>query len=505
MPLDSTQQRVKPNTLDRVISYFSPAAGYKRMRFREAESIHSSFDAAKTGRRTANWATSGASANAENTVGRPLTRDRSRDLIRNNPLARNGQGKWADSIVGPGILCKWEDPKLQEKWDTWCKKASADGLPHFEAVEYLACQAEFESGESLLRFRPRRKSDGVWPPFQVQVLESDYIDSEKSMPTDGGGYIINGIEHNGIGRIIAYWLFEQHPGDANFVGLRGSVSTMSKRVDASEISHVFDPTRPGQVRGIPRLIATTLAAKDTADWEDAEIVRKRTEACTVAAIESPEGDSFEFNTEVLDANGNKVSTFEPGMFLKTKPGEQVKFFQPTSVADYAEYKDSRQMDFAAGASMPYELLTGNYSHGNYSASRMGVVAYERRVCAMQWNVIIPRACEAVAVEFLRLITLLDGPVANPKHEWNPPAFNLLDRLNEAKADAVELGIGKTSWPQLASRTGNDPRKLLAEIIEYADKLKEAGVDFFGGQILIADQNSEQQSENEPKPKQTVRR
>jgi len=496
MSPNTTQQRVKPNALDRVISWFDPAAGFRRMRFREAESIRASYDAARTGRRTANWATSGASANSEIAAAQPLSRDRSRDLIRNNPLGSNAQGKWADSIVGPGILCRWEDPAVQEKWDAWTKRASADGLPHFEAVQYLACESEFESGEVLTRYRSRRRSDGIWPPFQIQVLEADHLDTAKTQPTDANGYIIHGVEFNAVGKRVAYWLFEHHPGDSSSVGMRGSVGNASKRVDAAEIRHVYKPSRPGQVRGVPRLVSTTAAAKDTADWEDAEIVRKRTEACIAAAVTSPEGDDFTFTAQVMDANGNQVSTFEPGMILKTKPGEEVVWNNPAYAGGYDDYKTSRQRDFAAGAKMPFELLTGNYSKSNYSSSRMGVVAYERTVVSTQWNVIIPLVCEAAAEEFLRLLEILDGPIANKRHEWNPPAFNLLDRLTEAKADEVELRTGKTSWPQLVSRAGNDPSKLIEQIEEFAKRLKKAGVSFFNGQDLNMGKSQQDQQQEE---------
>lgn len=490
-------ERVKPNALDRVISYFSPAAGFRRQRFREASAIRQSYDAAKSGRRGANWTATGASANVEISASISTMRERSRDLIRNNPLARNSQGKWADSTVGAGVLCRWQDKRLQEKWDEWTKLCSADGLAHFEAIQYLAAMAEFESGEVLLRIRPRRKSDGVWPPFQIQILESDYLDNTKTGPVDGG-YCINGVEFNAIGKRVAYWLWEQHPGDAYSVGFRNSVSTNSKRVPAREIAHIFQATRPGQVRGVPRIAVATQPARDTADWEEAEILRKRTEACIAAAVTSPEGDDFRFTAEVEDANGNQVSTMEPGMLLKLKPGEDVSWNNPTYAGGYDEYKVSRQRDIAAGVQVPFELATGNYSKSNYSSSRMGAVAFKRTVNAFQWNVLIPLACEFVAQEFLRQLAIYENVTTDTSRKWTPPAFELLDRAAEAKADQIELQTGKTSWPQMVSASGEDPEQQIAEIERYAERLRAAGIDFFQGQLLAAETNNNgQQAGNEP--------
>lgn len=476
------------NALDRLISWVSPAAGYRRAQFRNALSINASYDAAKIGRRTLNWQAGGGSANAEIAAGAVYARNRSRDLIRNNPLARNAQFKWADSIVGPGILCRWEDDRLQKIWDKWTPQASADNLPHFEALQYLACSAEFESGDTFLQFRSRLPQDGINPPFQIQLLEPDHLDINKNFSSESS-YTLNGIEFDSIGRRTAYWLFRQHPGDWSAYGPNSRMDTQSRRIPASQIVHVHQPTRPGQLRGIQRMVASTLPARDTADWEESEIVRKRTEACIAAAVTSPEGEQFEFSTEVKDAGGNQVSEFQPGMLLKLKPGEDINWNQPTHAGGYDEYKVSRQRDFAAGVQIPFELLTGNFSKANYSSSRMGIVAFERAVTAMQWNVIIPLVCEPVAAEFFRLLNVI-GPVKyqNSNRQWTPPAFNLLDRGAEAKADATELAIGKTTWPQMVARNGFDPAKQISEIEEYSNKLKAAGIDFFNGQVLISEGN-----------------
>ena len=141
---------IQLNALDRLISWVSPAAGYRRAQFRNALNVQSSYDAAKLGRRTLNWNSSGSSANAEIAAGAMYARNRSRDLIRNNPLGRNAQFKWCDSIVGPGILCRWEDERLQAIWDKWTQRCSADGYAHFEAFQYVATGAEFPLRRNLL-------------------------------------------------------------------------------------------------------------------------------------------------------------------------------------------------------------------------------------------------------------------------------------------------------------------------------------------------------------------
>lgn len=483
-----TVKKVEPrgvsNWLDKTIGYFSPTAGLKRTVARRQMSIAAAYDGARDTRRTSGWLTSGASANVEIVRDLPRLRDRSSDLVRNNHFVSNAQAKWCDALVGPGILNRWEDPELQRKWDNWSRRSSADGLPHFEAIQYLAAAARWERGECFLRLRMRDRSFGVWPPFQVQVLESDYLDLWKTVQTDTG-YIIQGVEFDKLGRRLGYWMFGQHPGEALATGSRNGAGLTSSFIPAAEVIHVYKMDRPGQVRGTPRTSSILLRTYDCDTWEDAEIIRKKTESSLAGAVTSPEGEEFSFTPGVLDAAGNSVQEFQPGMLLKLKPGEDFKLHQPNYAGGYSDYKTSINRDQAAGLQTPYELVTGDYSKSNYSSSRMGVVAFGRTVEADQWNVTIP-AYESVAQEFLRLVDLFEGRVKNPRHEWQPPKFNLLDRHAEALADMVELQIGTTAWMDAVSRQGLDPVQQLVKIQKYADELKKLGVDYFAGKVAVAD-------------------
>jgi len=66
-------------------------------------------------------------------------------------------------------------------------------------------------GECIVRFRQRRPGDGIDVPFQLQVLEPDYLDHNKTLSLDTGT-IIEGVQFDKIGRRVAYWMFGNHPG-----------------------------------------------------------------------------------------------------------------------------------------------------------------------------------------------------------------------------------------------------------------------------------------------------
>jgi lambda family phage portal protein len=474
---------MKRTQLEKIIGYFNPTAELRRLAARvRREALVAGYEGAKLGRRTAGWLSSGNSANAELTTDLIRLRERSRELIRNNHFARKAQLEWCAKTIGAGILPRWSKSEAAANaWAQWSSECSSDGLPHFEALQWLVAGAWFESGEVLVRRRGRRPGDGFTVPLQLQVMESDYVDSTKNGQMEGG-YAVQGIQFDLLGRRTGYWLYSQHPGDAFLAG-SFRAGMQSKLVPAEDVIHVYEALRPSQARGVPRLAAVMLAMRDIDDWEDAELVRKKTEACLAAFVTSPEGEALALTSQTTDAAGNTVEAFEPGMITRLKPGEDVKLNQPAAAGGYADYKRARVRDLAAGIGMPYEILTGDLSQVNYSSYRAGLLSFKAVVEAAQWSILIPLLCDRVmrwwaeAADLAGLVPMKEALSA----EWSPPAFELLDREAEAKADALQLQAGTMTWPQAVARQGFDPEKQLAEVEKYSERLRRAGVTFTGSE------------------------
>ncbi len=92
--------------IDNIIGVFNPAAKLNRVRARKALDIMSKrgYDGAKTGRRTSGWITPSTSADAEITPNIIKLRDRSRDLVRNNPYASKALRVLVSNAIGTGII-----------------------------------------------------------------------------------------------------------------------------------------------------------------------------------------------------------------------------------------------------------------------------------------------------------------------------------------------------------------------------------------------------------------
>ena len=176
--------------IDDLIGVFAPMAAFRRKQARLALDVATrAYDGAKIGRRTDGWATTGASANSEIASAGPRLRERARDLARNNPYGKKAKRVFVDNFVGTGISPqantgnKSLDKKIMRVWSEWAANSDAEGLCDFCGLEGVIVRSLFESGECFVRFRDRFAADGLLVPFQLQVLESDYLDSTRNQET----------------------------------------------------------------------------------------------------------------------------------------------------------------------------------------------------------------------------------------------------------------------------------------------------------------------------------
>lgn len=469
--------------LDRAISQFSPARAIRRVQQRAAfDRLARAYDGASRDRRTASWSEANASADAEIAAAGAVLRARSRDLVRNNPHARRAVSAWTVNLVGDGIEPRVSDVRVAEAWKAWAKRCDADGQLDFNGIQSLSVHEMVEAGEVLIRRRWRRKTDRVPGSMQIQVLEADHIDTEKNQQTQDG-VIINGIEFDGKGTRVAYWLFPEHPGAGSTLQ---KTSLVSRRVLASEVIHLYRKTRT-QVRGVPWGSAVISTLRGLGEYEAAELMRKRIEACVVGVVVGSDevdpglGIPLEKDDQapgVYDAQGVQIDRFEPGMFAVARGGKDIKFNAPASTGSYEGYRRASLHTVASGFDLPYAVLTGDLSAVNYSSIRAGLIEFRRHVQSLQWQLIIPTLCERVFAWFLEAHRLTgelpEGSDASGL-TWAPPKFVWVDPLKDATADLLAMRAGIRTWDEVVAEQGRDPEEVLAEIAARNKKFDDAGI------------------------------
>ena len=118
----------KPNLLDRALAGIAPGIARRRYADRlsmyRLETMARGYDGAARGRGTENWLAGNTSANAEIEAAASMLRARSRDLVRNNPIAANAVQVLVSSMVGTGIRPRaaTADPALNKRIDDLWKR-----------------------------------------------------------------------------------------------------------------------------------------------------------------------------------------------------------------------------------------------------------------------------------------------------------------------------------------------------------------------------------------------
>ena len=173
--------------LDRAIGSVAPRTALRRVQARDSlDALARGYDGAAKGRRTDGWRSAGTSADSEIGTAGALLRDRMRDLVRNNPHAAKAVSVLVNNIIGSGIIARAAsgnaklDAQATALWEAWSVRCDADGQLDFLGIQTLACRQMVEAGEVLIRRRPRRASDGLDVPLQLQLLEADMLDASRN-------------------------------------------------------------------------------------------------------------------------------------------------------------------------------------------------------------------------------------------------------------------------------------------------------------------------------------
>jgi len=483
---------VKWGLIDAAVSAVAPRWGAKRYAARVAiANMRRGYDAAARDRSTDGWVSGNTSADAEIATAGAILRDRMRDLVRNNAIAAQAVQVLVNNIVGTGIVPRANtgDPSLDASvdglWARWAAGADAHGHTTFQGLLSLAVREMIEGGEVFAVKRVLRASGKDLPagvPLRIEMREADHlVDTVSSTGLTSKARIINGIEYDRFGRRTAYWMYRDHPGSINL-----ALSLKPVRVPAEKVAHLFERQRV-QNRGVPWGTPAMRAIRDVDDWQRAELVRKKTEACMVGIVFGADEDQMSMAPTVQDADGNLIEQFEPGLIAYARGGKDIKFNQPSSTAGVYEWHKTQLHIIASGFRVPYALMTGDLSQTSFSSSRVGLNEFRRMVSQLQHQTVIPMFCDPVwswFIEMAQVAGLLPTDAQIPV-QWTPPRFESVNPLQDAQADMLEVRAGFSSLPQQIARRGQDPETLIADWAAFADRTDALGLVFDSDPRLVS--------------------
>lgn len=461
------------NMVDRVVSFFSAQAGYDRAKARQGINALMNYDGASKGRRTYGWKSPGTSAEAAAYLARETLRNLARDMVRNRPLAMRAKEVVVGAVVGTGILpsvhskvtsgadlAKISEVVAKHLLSTDIDTLGENTLP---MMQELVMGAVFTDGEVLCRRRTRdvRFNPGLGLPFQIELLEADYLN--QTVYQNGQNIVNEGVEYGPTGAIEAYHLWNQHPGTMRFVK-----NLESTRVSARDIIHVRRTERPGQLRGVPWLAPVMLTLGEISDYQEAQILKQRMAALMAGVIVTEDGGT------TPDIKG--IDELSPGALVKLPVGNTVQWTNPPTVTGYKEFMAEAVGMIAMGIGITRESLSGDLSGVNYSSGRMGHMVQDRNIQRWQQNLMIDQFCNGVErwlKEAWPLVASL--PQAPFDLEWTAPRRPLIDPTKEIPAYIEAADAGMTSMQRIQREQGLDPDVIRRERVEDMQLDNEAGL------------------------------
>lgn len=458
----------------------------------QTEAVHHGADS--RGPRFGGWTPADYGPNTASCLSRPMLRSRSRQQVRDNPLALSAKEQYVTNVVGAGFRPKLVnvDPGLEREikteWRNDCAEIDAEGEQSFDGMVALAVSAMFESGEVLARRVFER--DFIGTPISVQLLEPDHLDHMRSdIP---GRNVRDGIEFDGRKR-KAYHLLRKHPGESDELP-SGQVDV----VPAADIIHMYRKSRPGQRRGLPHLHAALTRLYQLDLYQDAELERKKQAAQVVGFISSQLGDInpaeiFPTNVpqetwvDVRNQFYSAVNKLKTGTWNVLAPGDKTEFNQAQDVgANYEVFLRKVQQEIAASGNVTYEQMTGDMRGVNYSSARVRLIDVRRGFEMTQMQIVCHTLCRTMwqwwltgklAAGLLRIPNFerIKAALSNPL--WIPDPFDSVDLLKETLRDIAETRAGFTSLPHQQAKRGHHPDDLLSEQADSNQKLDAAGLIF----------------------------
>ncbi|MGE3319831.1 MAG: phage portal protein [Candidatus Berkiella sp.] len=436
-----------------------------------------SYEGATTGRRLGYWGLNSLGPNTALSDSLTQLRSRSRELARNNPWVANGFRSLTANLIGCGIAPRWNlkcaDLKMhiQQAWTDWTHFADADGQNDFYGLQFLVAQTLMQSGEAFVRLIPNKLKDKFCIPFQIQIIEPDFLGEELDRTLPNGNKLKMGIELNAQGKRVAYHLYRSHPGEADMP------TAETIRIPVNDMLHIYRVDRPGQIRGVPWVSSVLLKLRELDQYEDAELVRKKTAALFAGFITEA---SPEFGANFGESPQHDEIALEPGMVRRLAPGESIQFSEPSDVGgNYDVWMKQQLRGVAAGMGITYEQLTGDLHGVNYSSIRAGLIEFRRQIECLQHHLIIHQLCQPIAKRWLELAVLsgnleLPDYFANPniyhRVEWNPPGWDWVDPLKDIQAEILSMQHNLKARQDIIAKHGMDVEDVDNKIAH--DKLRE---------------------------------
>ena len=486
-----TKTEVKSNFIDKAVAFFNPVRGAQRLRARSFMSVLGGYNSASTSRRAmAGWTTFSNDADADTIVDTPKLRERSRDLIRNSPLACGALNTTVTSVIGgTGLVnqsridaevlgltedeaADWEN-KVDAEFKLWAQSQECDieRTLRFPEIQELVYRQVWENGDVFVTM-PFVKRPGSPYGLKLQIIEADRVANPKG--SKESSKFAGGVEKDSNGAPMKYHVMQSHPGSiSQESNMKFDVlPVFGPKTGRRNVLHLYKKLRPGQSRGVPELAPVIESLKQLDRYTEAELMGAVVAGMFTVFVETETGgddlgffESGENTGGTVDDEGLKLAN---GAIVGLAKGEKISTANPGRPnANYDPFIMAILRQVGAALGMPFEILIKHFT-SSYSASRAAMLEAWRFFMARRlW--MARNFCQPVYEAWLmeavangRIIApgfLSGDPMIRQAYcacDWVGPARGMIDENKEMDASEKKVAAGySTIQKESAELTGTD--------------------------------------------------
>lgn len=472
--------------------------------------LESSWTGASTSRRSmVEWGVSAGDADTDTLGDLPNLRERSRDLTRNNPLARGAVNTNVTNVIGTGLHLRAQINAemlglTEEQAQAWQARAEmefrlfADALTfdtgrrlNFSAMQDLAFRSMLENGD-VFATRSYKKRPGAVYGTHWQLIEADRVCNERrEMDTP---VLAGGIERNRkTTEALRYHIRVAHPGSILDFEERWVKINAYDKSGRPNVLHVLPMIRVGQTRGIPYLAPVIESFKQLGRYTESELMAAVVSSFLTVFVKSEGGQA---NLDSMLADGlTGTAPNDPSGDIRLGSGAVVGLAPNESIETVDPSRPNPAFDpfilailrqIGTALELPFEVLVKHFT-ASYSAARAALleawkyfmtrrVWFARAFCQPIYELFLE---EAIAMGRLSAPGFFRDPIIRQAYSqalWIGPAQGQIDPTKETEAAKMRMELGLTTHAEeTAALTGTDWDSKLSQIAYEQKVMREIGL------------------------------
>lgn len=366
---------------------------------------------------------------------------------------------------------------VEDQKKRWMEQADFLGQLHWHDMQAAGFGQLAGEGECLLveRFDP---SPGRLLPLCYQLMGLDRLTDFRLSGVQTGHEVVNGIEFDARGRVVAYHLD------------KGGFRYQVERVPAALVIHHFRRDRIEQHRGISWFAPVIPDIYGLREIKEYSIIARKVQAAIALVIaRAPNGGGSApgtFSQAVAQGSGTQAHTvahraIEPGMMHEIPYGASIHSHNPSPTNDLDPLTTLNLRGVGVGLGMSYEFLAGDYSRTNFAGGRLGVQQYRTRTTCIHAGWV--RGVERPVDRRFTDVAMAAGVIPRPREVADayaayfpqPPWHYDVNPLQTVSAAAARMAAGLSSQRRECLAMGNEPDDVLREIAEEKGQGQQLGL------------------------------